>query len=126
MNSKQNVQKTIYSLTQLESEFQNLQLFNNYPPCLVISGVRYLALTQMLKHKDIKNVIISLFQLLNIPVDWILHVKPAPHEILNNEQLPFDAQIYLIDNHIKVKVYKLLLNHIKYTRQTKIHLKVIN
>jgi hypothetical protein len=126
MNSKQNFQKASYSLFQLESEIQHLKLVNEYPPCIVISGLRHLSLTQMLKQNDIKSVIISLFQLLNIPTDWILAVKPPSHSKENEEKLPFDAYIYLIDDHIKFRVYKMLLKHIKFTRQTKIHLKIIN
>ncbi len=124
MSYKQNIQKASFSLAQIESRIQNLSILNEYPPCIVISGLRHLSLTQMIKHNDFKSIVISLFQLLNIPLEWILEIKHSLH--LTNGKVPFDAYIYLIDEHIKIKVYKLLLNHIKHTKQTKIHLKIIN
>ena len=126
MNSKQNLQKIAFSLAQLESEIENINLLNQYPPCLVISGLRHLSLTQMIKHTDVKSVIVALFQLLNIPLDWILEIKQPSYTKCNEKKIPFDAYIYLTDEHLKIKVYKLLLNHIKHTKQTKIHLKIIN
>ncbi len=126
MNSKQNIQRMAFSLAQLESDMDKLNLLNGYPPCLVISGLRHLSLTQMVKHCDYKSIIVSLFGILNIPLDWILEINHPTYTNFNERKIPFDAYIYLIDDHIKVKVYKLLLNHIKYTRQTKIHLKIIN
>jgi hypothetical protein len=126
MNLKQNMQKAAYSLDQMESNVQNLRLLNEYPPCLCISGLRHLSLTQMVKHNDFKSIIVSLFQILNIPTDWILEIKSPSNTKINEGKIPFDAYIYLIDDNIKIKVYKLLLNHIKKTRQTKIHLKIIN
>jgi hypothetical protein len=126
MNSKQNIQKTAYSLDQIESDMQKLSLLNENPPCIVISGLRHLLLTQMVKHNNYKSIIVSLFQILNIPVDWILKIKPSSYLKINEGKIPFDVHLYLIDDHIKIKVYKLLLNHLKRTKQTKLHLKIIN
>jgi len=126
MNYKQTMQKIDFSLSHLEYSIEKLILQNDFPPCLVISGLRHLSLAQMVKHHDYKSIIFSLFNLLNIPLDYILYIKHASYTKFNEEKIPFDAYIYLIDEHLKIKVYKLLLNHIKRTKQTKIHLKMIN
>lgn len=127
MNSNHNIQKAFHSLVQLDWDIKRLSLVNEFPPCIIIAGLRYLSLVQLMKNcNDYKKIIISLFQLLNIPVDWILEIKNPLHTKNNEGKIPFDVYVYLIDDHVKIKVYKLLLNHIKYTKQTKIHLKIIN
>jgi hypothetical protein len=126
MNSKQDIQKTSYALSQLEIVIQNFTRLNNSPPCICISGLRHLSLTRLVKNGDFKNIIRTLFQLLKIPVEWVLDIKNSTHNKIDDGKIPFDAYIYLIDNHVKVRVYKLLLNHLKHAKQTKIHIQIVN
>jgi len=49
MNTRQNIQKNLYALDQLETEMNNIKLINEYPPCISISGLRNLSLSQMSK-----------------------------------------------------------------------------
>ncbi len=124
MNTRQNIQKNLYALDQLETEMNNIKLINEYPPCISISGLRNLSLSQFVKNGDFVIIIKTLFTLLKIPPEWVLAIKNSPHTKIINGKLPFDAVVYIIDNQIKVKVYKVLLNHLKHTKQTKIHLKI--
>jgi hypothetical protein len=123
--SRQDIQKAAFSLDQLESKFQNLNLVNEHPPCLVISGVRHLTLLRIIHFTDLNSLIFSLFQLLNIPIEWILEIKSYTKD--EKKKIPLDALIYLIDDHIKLKVYRSILNHLKHSRQlSKIHLKIVH
>jgi non-ribosomal peptide synthetase component E (peptide arylation enzyme) len=126
MSSKQDIQKTMFSLEQLESDIQKLKLGYEYPPCICISGLRHLNLFKMVKNPNYQSILISLFNLLNIPIEWVLCIKPPSYSKISESKIPFDVYVYLIDNHVKLKVYKILLNHLKHTKQTKIHLKIVN
>jgi hypothetical protein len=126
MYSKKEIQKTSYSLAQLEMDMKNLTSLHNHPPCICISGLRSLTLVQMVKHGDFRNVIYALFRLLRIPEEWILEIRNAPHSSLDSSKIPFEAYIFLIDNHIKLRVYKLILNHLKHTKQNKIHIRIVD
>jgi hypothetical protein len=126
MNTNSHIQKASYSLAQLEMNLNALKLQNDYPPCICISGLRNLALVQMVRHCDFRSIIQTLFKLLKIPAEWVLEIKNPPHANINNAKIPFEAFVYLIDNNVKVKVYKLLLNHLKSTKQHKIHLEIVN
>lgn len=115
-----------YSLAQLEMSLDELKLVNDCPPCICISGLRNLSLTQMVKNCDFIKVIQTLFQLLNIPAEWVLEIRNPPHLKSIHDKIPFEAYIYLIDNHIKLQVYKTLLNHLKHTNQRKVHIKLVD
>ena len=126
MNSKKDIQKTSYSMVQLETEISQLKLVNEHPPCICISGLRNLALSNLVNHCNFKIIILSLFNLLNIPNEWVLDIKTPPHTLVNDKKIPFEVMVQLIDHNIKLKVYKILLNHLKHTRQKKIHLRIVN
>ncbi len=126
MNTKQNIQKTLYSIDQLQQAICQLKFRNEQPPCISLSGLRNLCLSQMVKKGDFKNIIQTLFHLLSIPAEYILEIKTAPSLTTDKHKIPFEVYIYLTDNNVKLKVYKLLLNHLKLTKQNKIHLKIVN
>jgi hypothetical protein len=126
MDTKQNIQKTLYSLNNLENDMKQLKLINEHPPCICLSGLRSLYLTQMVKNGDFVNIIQTLFKLLKIPAEWILEIKTPPYTSIEKNKIPFEVFIFLIDNHLKLKVYKLLLNHLKHSKQSKIHLRLVN
>jgi len=125
MTSKGTVQKVFHQLNNIEQEMNNLQKKSEHPAIICISGLRNLQICKMSKqpNPNYKELVYTLFELLNISTDWILSIScPPSKKNYKSSKIPFEANIRLVSDSIKLRVYKLLLDHIQ--GQSNIHLKI--
>jgi len=127
MTSKITVQKVLNQLDIIDFKADVLQRKSQRPAIISISGLRNLSICKMSKqpNPNYKELVYTLFELLNISTDWILSISCPPSNpncTSPQTKIPFEANIRLVSDSIKLRVFKLLLNHIQ--GQPNIHLKI--
>jgi len=124
------LQKMLYLLDNLEYQVNSLKKIHE-SPCIVVTGVRnlhiYKNIPPQCKKITLTSLINELFIKLKVPTDYILFVGHPPRVTNNNKNtIPFTAYIFLTTESIKLYVHRLLLGHIKKTKQKDVHIKILN
>jgi hypothetical protein len=127
----QELHKMYNQINNLDSDVRILQDRNQRSPLISLSGLRNLELYKTARHCDkelnTQSLIYMLFKLLKIPRDWILQIGQPPQVYEKSSHVvPFEAYIYLTHDSIKFTVYRMLLKHIRKTKQKTVHVKIIN
>jgi hypothetical protein len=106
-------------MTSLKWQTENLQKCIQelsdtclYSPFITLEGFRHI--NHIFRNRgDYIDVVHSLFNFLNLPISWILHIR---HPYQPNNAIPFEIYISLITDQIKDIVFTALLNYVKQTK----------
>jgi hypothetical protein len=127
----QEIQNMFNQINKLNIDLDILVHRHQRSPCISLTGLRnlelYKTVKQLNKEVSVHTLIDMLFKLLKIPNDWILQTSYI-HQKNNKSKyiLPFEVFIYLTNDSVKLLVYRLLLKHIRKTKQKSVHVKLIN
>jgi len=128
--STQEFQKMFCQIDTLQSDMEILKQRIQRAPCIALSGLRnfdlYKTARQCDKEITTTTLIHMLFKLLKIPTDYILQIRTSRVNKKSKHTIPFQTFVYLTDDSIKLFVYLRLLQHIRKTKQTSVHVKIIN
>jgi len=111
-------QKILQKTANMEEDIFYLRSRTLKSPCISMMGIDKLhkVIKYPINEASVVDIVHNLFNLLNMPISWILSIDQQP-DINKKNRIPSEVHIQLIADNIKLLVYKTIKNHLKESKQ---------